>query len=112
MSDSAQPETAAFNELQVLVVRLAEELANFRRRAHAAEARLKEIEGVEASAANLDVAARCADLEKENARLTAKLETANSRARQMLERVRFLRQQAQAAAPAVSGASAGAGGDR
>ena len=55
---------------------------------------------------------RLKELEKENARLTAKLETANSRARQMLERVRFLRQQAQAAAPAVSGASAGAGGDR
>lgn len=104
MSDSAQPETAAaFNELQILVVHLAEELASFRRRAQTAEARLKDIEGAEAGAANLDIATRCAELEQENARLAAKLETANGRAKQMLERVRFLRQQAQAAAPAVAG---------
>jgi hypothetical protein len=35
-------------------------------------------------------------LERENEKLQTKLETAGTRAKQMLDRVRFLRQQAQA----------------
>lgn len=74
---------------------MAEELAGFRRRALTAEARLKDLEGVEGGAVNVDLAQRCAKLEQDNERLAAKLETATARAKQMLDRVRFLRQQAQ-----------------
>src|ERR1700753_647829 len=98
MSDNAPPEpAAAFQELQTLVQFLAEELAGFRRRAQAAEARLKDVEGHEAGMASLDLAARCTELEQQNERLKKKLDAANGRAKQMLERVRFLRQQAQGA---------------
>jgi hypothetical protein len=94
-SVSATPEAAAFQELEVLVYHLAEELASFRRRAQIAEARLKEVEGQEVGMANLDLSARCTELEHENTRLRTKLDTANSKAKQMLDKVRFLRQQAQ-----------------
>jgi len=97
MSDNAPPETAAFLELQILVQHLAEELASFRRRAQVAEARLKDVEGQEAGMASLDLAARCTELEHENTKLKKKLDAANARAKQMLDRVRFLRQQAQGA---------------
>jgi hypothetical protein len=97
MSDHVPPEVAAFRELELLVHHLAEELAGFRRRAQVAEARLRDVEGQEAGMASLDLAARCTELEHENGRLKKKLDAANARAKQMLERVRFLRQQAQGA---------------
>ena len=97
MSDSALPEAAAFRELEILVHHLAEELAGFRRRAQVAEARLKEVEGQEGGMASLDLPARCTELEHENTRLKKKLDAANARAKQMLDKVRFLRQQAQGA---------------
>jgi hypothetical protein len=103
MSDNAPPDTAAFSELEVLVHHLAEELAGFRRRAQVAEARLKDVEGHEAGMASLDLAARCTELEQENTRLKKKLDAANARAKQMLERVRFLRQQAQGAQTQAAG---------
>jgi hypothetical protein len=56
---------------------------------------LKEVEGHEHGAVNLDLAARVGHLEKENKRLQDKLDTAGTKAKQMLDRVRFLRQQAQ-----------------
>jgi hypothetical protein len=105
MSDNALPEAAAFRELEILVHYLAEELAAFRRRAQVAEARLKDVEGQEAGMASLDLAARCTELEHENTRLKKKLDATSARAKQMLERVRFLRQQAQ-------GAQAAGGADR
>jgi hypothetical protein len=95
MSDNAPTESVKVQELDVLVRHLADELASFRRRALLAEARLKEVEGLEGGAVNLDLAARVGRLERENARLETKLETASGRAKQMLDRVRFLRQQAQ-----------------
>lgn len=82
-------------ELDALVRHLADELASFRRRALVAEARLKEVEGHEHGAVNLDLAARVGYLEKENRRLQDKLDAAGTKAKQMLDRVRFLRQQAQ-----------------
>lgn len=103
MSDNAPVETRAIKELEVLVRHLADELAGFRRRALVAEARLKEVEGVEGGAANLDLVNRCARLEQDNERLQSKLEAATTRARQMLDRVRFLRQQAQATNSASGG---------
>ena len=103
MSDNAPVESRAIKELEVLVRHLADELAGFRRRALVAEARLKEVEGVEGGAANLDLVNRCAQLEQDNERLQSKLEAATTRARQMLDRVRFLRQQAQATPSAAGG---------
>ena len=83
---------AAFNELTELVRHLGDELASFRRRALQAEARVRVLEeagGGEAFAAH----ARLNDLERENAELRDRVEKATERTRQMLHRVRFLRQQ-------------------
>jgi hypothetical protein len=95
MSDPAQASTDAIHELDVLVRHLADELAAFRRRALTAESRLKEVESQEGGAIALDLSARVTELEKENQQLRSKLEAATARTRQMLDRVRFLRQQAQ-----------------
>lgn len=97
---------AAVGELRILVHRLADEAASFRRRAIAAEARSRELEatlaessaapapddtaGVEAGA--LDPA-RVAELSAENAELRERLAVAAERTRQLLDRARFLRQQ-------------------
>jgi hypothetical protein len=101
MSDNARPESKelkAVQELEVLVRHLADELAAFRRRALQAEARLKDVGANPDGAANLELSSRAAELENENEQLRAKLEVANTRAKQMLDRVRFLRQQTQAGA--------------
>lgn len=97
MSDHAQPDLRQMQELSTLVRHLADDLAGYRRRALVAEARLKEIEAHEGGAVNVDLATRCTQLEAENEKLQDRLNTASTRARQMLDRVRFLRQQAQAA---------------
>lgn len=98
MSDHEPTEKRAVAELDQLVRHLADELAGFRRRALTAEARLKEVESQDGGAMSVDLATRCAQLERENERLQTKLEAATSRARKMLDRVKFLRQQAQAGA--------------
>jgi hypothetical protein len=95
MSDNAQADLRPIRELDTLVRHLADDLAGFRRRALIAEARLKEIESQEGGAANLELAARVSQLERDNERLQGKLDSATARARQILDRVRFLRQQAQ-----------------
>jgi hypothetical protein len=95
MSDNAQAELRPIHELDALVRHLADDLASFRRRALVAEARLKEVESQDGGAANLELATRVSQLERENERLQGKLESATARARQILDRVRFLRQQAQ-----------------
>jgi len=95
MSDNAQADLRPIQELDGLVRHLADDLASFRRRALVAEARLKEIESQDGGAANLELAARVSRLERDNERLQGKLESATARARQILDRVRFLRQQAQ-----------------
>ena len=95
MSDNVPAEQRAFTELEALVHHLAEELSSFRRRALLAEARVKEIEEHEGGPPSVDLAARVAQLEQENERLQAKLGTATAKAKQMLDRVKFLRQQAQ-----------------
>lgn len=95
MSDPAQADPDAIQELDVLVHHLADELAAFRRRALVAESRLKEVESHEGGVIALDLSARVTQLEKENEQLRGKLDAATARTRQMLDRVRFLRQQAQ-----------------
>ena len=82
-------------ELETLVRHLVDDLAGYRRRALVAEARLKEIEAHEGGTENFELVNRCTQLEQENEKLQDRLEAASTRARQMLDRVRFLRQQAQ-----------------
>jgi len=94
MSDPA-PDLQAVKELDALVRSLAEELSGFRRRALIAEARLKDVESTDGGAANVDLARRIAHLEQDNEKLQAQLEVATSRTKKMLDRVKFLRQQAQ-----------------
>ena len=91
MSDSVRPETAAFAELEQLVKHLGDELASFRRRALQAESRLK---GLESTGVKGVVSPeRVQYLERENAGLTTRLDAARARTQQMIDRVRFLRQQ-------------------
>ena len=91
MSDSVRPETAAFAELEQLVKHLGDELASFRRRALQAEAKLK---GLESTGVKGVVSPeRMQHLERENAGLTTRLDAARARTQQMIDRVRFLRQQ-------------------
>ena len=98
MSDSERPEILAFRDLEQLVRHLGDELAGFRRRALLAESRLKEFDSEERAPDMTQQVAldeRITELEHENAVLRARLESATERTRQMLERVRFIRQQAQ-----------------
>ena len=100
MSDSERPEIATFRDLEQLVRHLGDELAGFRRRAILAESRLKELENEEAprdAKQQREVGERVTELEHENAVLRGRLEAATERTRQLLERVRFIRQQAQGA---------------
>lgn len=92
MSSPARPDAQAFRELELLVRNLGEELAAFRKRAHAAEARLKAI-ATKGGGGDEAAEERVTQLEQENARLRARLDTAADRTRKMLDRVRFLRQQ-------------------
>ena len=104
-SDSSTPPRGmAFVELEQLVRNLGEELSSFRRRALQAEARLRTLESERDARRAADAAAtvpadttppdpRVAELEAENAELRRRLELATSRTRQVLDRVRFLRQQ-------------------
>lgn len=91
MSDNVRPEAAAFADLEQLVKHLGDELASFRRRALQAEARLKSLEltGVKGVVSP----ERVQFLERENVGLNTRLEAARARTRQMIDRVRFLRQQ-------------------
>ena len=96
MSDSVRPEIAAFAELEQLVKHLGDELASFRRRALQAEARLKTLEST--GVKGVVSPERVQFLERENAGLSTRLEAARTRTQQMIDRVRFLRQQHDGAA--------------
>lgn len=91
MSDSARPEITAFTELEQLVHHLGDELASFRRRALQAEARIKSLEST--GVKGVVSPERVQYLERENAGLTTRLDAARARTQQMIDRVRFLRQQ-------------------
>ncbi|MBX6331441.1 MAG: hypothetical protein IRY91_06320 [Gemmatimonadaceae bacterium] len=104
MSDSERPDLAAFEELQHFIRMLGDEMAAWRRRAHEAEARLKELDAALAQAAtpaNDPTTERTAGagngtveaLERENQELRQRLEGARARTKQLLDRLRFLRQQ-------------------
>jgi hypothetical protein len=100
MSDSERPEALAFRELEQLVRHLGDELAGFRRRALVAESRVRELESVEAKPGvrqQRELGDRLNQLEHDNAVLRGRLESATARTKAMLDRVRFIRQQAQGA---------------
>lgn len=109
MSGNERPELRAFRELETLVRHLGEELAAFRRRAISAEASKDSGHtGGHAkgggSGRGVAHAERLADLESENDALKTRLDRAEDRVRQMMDRVRFLRQQLESH---VTGAGAG-----
>ncbi|MFI5310539.1 MAG: hypothetical protein ACHQQ3_04865 [Gemmatimonadales bacterium] len=93
MSSPVRPDAEAFRELEVLVRNLGEELASFRRRAHAAEARLKALGARGNGGGDAHAEEHVSRLEAENQLLRSRLDAAAERTRKMLERVRFLRQQ-------------------
>lgn len=86
------PELRSFLELRQLVKRVSEELATFRKRAHAAEARVRDVEALHAG--EPISFGRVEALERENADLRRKLAVATARTRQLLDQVKFIRQQA------------------
>lgn len=90
MSDNERPDLAAFQELEQLIHALAEEMASWRRRAHEAESRLRTVSN--GSGGGAKSAAR-GDLERENDELRRRLDSAQQRTKQLLDRLRFLRQQ-------------------
>ena len=87
-SDNERLEVVAFRELAQLVHHLQDELGAFRKRATDAESRVQELEAI-AGGETTDVVA----LTRENAELRRRLDGAMLRTRQLLERVRFVRQQ-------------------
>src|SRR5262245_33713581 len=89
MSAKERPEVAAFRELETLVKHLADELATARQRA------LKVEKSTEAAAAKTRAAEKASALDAANSTLKTKLDRAEERVKQMIERVRFLRQQLQ-----------------
>ncbi len=91
MSDSAH-DVAAFHELEQLVRNLGDELSGFRRRALAAEGRLKALEAANAPG-DLFSHERLAAVEQENADLKQRLSAATERTNQVVAQLRFLRQQ-------------------
>ncbi|MDB4881607.1 MAG: hypothetical protein JWL95_373 [Gemmatimonadetes bacterium] len=99
MSDNVRPETIAFRDLEQLVRHLGDELAGFRRRALLAESRLRELESEDAQPVRQqrELSDQVTQLEHENAVLRGRLDSATVRTKQMLDRVRFIRQQAQGA---------------
>lgn len=101
MSANERPELRAFHELEALVRNLGEELATFRRRALLAESQLKE--GGHSVKGKSALGERLTELETENAALKARIERAEDRVRQMMDRVRFLRQQVQSQSPVPAG---------
>jgi hypothetical protein len=99
-------------ELRILVHRLADEVAAFRRRALQSETRVRELEAELASRDAAAVApegagvplvvedvARLRQVEAENEELRQRLTQAADRTRQLLERARFLRQQQEEGTP-------------
>jgi hypothetical protein len=92
VSDHEPPEPTAFRQLDQLVRGLGEQLAVFRKRAHAAEAHVKALEAI-AQPGNLFTEQRVRELEKEVEELKLRLGFAKQRTRVVLDQVRFLRQQ-------------------
>jgi predicted RNase H-like nuclease (RuvC/YqgF family) len=96
VSDSERPDLAAYHELEQLIHALGDEMAAWRRRAHEAEARLKEV--APGALKNIGIGPSHEALERENRELRHRVDAAKKRTKQLLERMRFLRQQHEAGA--------------
>lgn len=95
-ADDGRPDRAALAELETLIRTLGSELAGWRRRAQAAETRLKDLDVPRGDhKGGRSATARELELQKENAELRKRLTAAKQRTQQLLDRVRFLRQQHQ-----------------
>ncbi|MCC7053676.1 MAG: hypothetical protein IT355_10435 [Gemmatimonadaceae bacterium] len=86
----------AAGEIAALVTALGEELATFRQRALKSEARVRELEAAGGADA-VELVKRIAELEGENAALQARIASASERTEDLLDRVRFTRQQQESA---------------
>jgi hypothetical protein len=95
MSEHVRADVEAFRQLEALVRSLGQQLAGYRGRALAAEERLRHIDSAADHPDPPHVRERIRALEKENAALRGRLDAATLRTRAVLERVHFLRQQAQ-----------------
>lgn len=95
MSEHARPDLDAFRELESLARTMGEQLASYRQRALAAEERLRHIDSTSDQPEQPRVRERIRALERENASLRGRLDAATVRTKSVLERVHFLRQQAQ-----------------
>ena len=93
MSEPELPESTAYGQLHQLVHHLGEELAGFRRRALAAESRVRDLETAMEQGGDSASLERLRILEVENGDLRARIAFATERTRQLLARVHFLRQQ-------------------
>jgi hypothetical protein len=86
----------AAGEVAALVKALGEELAMFRQRALKAEARVKELDAA-GGADNVELVRRIGSLEAENVALKERVAAATERTEELIERVKFTRQQQEAA---------------
>jgi hypothetical protein len=93
VSDNEHPDVLAFQELEQLIRALGNEMAAWRRRAHEAEAQLRTMEPSPATQGPPADPGLVSALQRENEELRARLESARQRTEQLLERMRFLRQQ-------------------
>jgi len=93
VSDNERPDLAAFQELEQLIHALAEEMASWRRRAHEAESRLRTYSNGSGGGAGGGSKGGRTELERENDELKRRLDSAQQRTKQLLDRLRFLRQQ-------------------
>lgn len=110
MSVHEPPESPAFVQLEQLVRHLGEELAGFRRRALAAESRVRALEAAVQHGGDSASLERLKTLEAENADLKARVVFATERTRQLLARVHFLRQQQGRPIPGTPASGSGTGG--
>lgn len=89
----------AAEEVAALVTALGEELTVFRQRALKAEARVKELEAA-GGGELVELGKRISTLEAENQTLLLRIESASERTEELLDRVRFTRQQTESAGDA------------
>jgi len=95
VSDNEQHDLEALHELELLIRLLGDEMAAWRRRAQQAENRVRELERVDQLHLRPMEDQRVKALEEENRRLGSKLDAAREQTFQLLERLRFLRQQSE-----------------
>jgi hypothetical protein len=101
LPENPTPPVEALRELEQLVHALGEELASFRKRAHAAETRVKTLESA-AKGGDLFGEQRVGVLEAENTAFRARTLHATERIRVLLAQLRFLRQQREQAVQAMT----------